>query len=187
MRSLPLDSKKMLSASILTRMGKALPGMQDASGDVFSTNRFLTQWNTMSPEAKQAAFGGYSPEFSKNMDALASVASNLREGSKVFANPSGTAQAVSQQTAALGILGALATGHPATAALGASAIGGANLAARALTNPGVVKWMVKATKVPANQLDAQIRLLALTGQKQNDQDMIDVANALQEQRKSANQ
>lgn len=181
MRSLPEDGKKMLSASILRRMGKALPGHQDANGDVFSTNRFLTQWNTMSPEAKAAAFGGYSKDFGKNMDALAGVSANLREGSKVFANPSGTAQAVSQQTAALGILGALATGHVVTAAAGVGGIGAANLAARALTSPRIVKWMVKTTQLPKAQFQNQVRILALTGQREKDQDMIDVAAALQKQ------
>lgn len=193
MRSLPDDGKKMLSSAILRRMGKALPGQQDDTGEIFSTNRFLTQWNTMSPEAKQVAFGGYGSDFSKNMDAIAGIASNLRQGSKVFANPSGTAQALTQQTAIAGILGSLSggivTGHPiagaATAAAGIASIGAANLAARALTSPGVVKWMVKATALPANQLDAQIRLLAFTGQAQHNQDMIDVAKAL-EQRKQPN-
>jgi len=187
MKSLPEDGQKMLSASILRRMGKALPGAQNDTGDLFSTERFLTSWNTMSPEAKQATFSRYGTSFNKDMDALASIAANLRAGSKVFANPSGTAQVISQQAAWYTTIGALLTGHPAVAGTEAGLIGSANLAARALTSPKIVNWMVKTTEKPIGTLPAQINNLATWAKNQNDPDAAAMADYLKQSESQSKQ
>lgn len=93
MRSLPEDGQQMMAATVLKRMGRANPSAQNDVGNAFSTNTFLTNWNKLSPEAKSALFGGQGQEFNDSMNNLASVADNLRKGSQVFSNPSGTAGA----------------------------------------------------------------------------------------------
>jgi len=69
---------------------------QDDLGEAFNVGSFLTNWNKLSPEAKSVLFNGYSPSFRMDMDKLARVASNLRSGSQVYANPPGTAAALAQ-------------------------------------------------------------------------------------------
>lgn len=160
MQSLPKDSQKMVSASVLRRLGRATAGRQDDLGERFSTETFLTNWNAMSPQAKTVLFDRYGAGFRQNMDQVAKVASNLREGSQVFRNPSGTAQATVQTSAAVGFIASLATGNFGTAAAIAGGAGGANLSARLMTNPRFVQWLATSTKAPAAAGPALLNQLA---------------------------
>jgi predicted Fe-S protein YdhL (DUF1289 family) len=152
MRSLDPEQRKIVTDAIVERLGRATPGKQDAAGDSFAPETFLTNWNKLSPGAKQQIFSD--PAVRKNMDALAEVTQNLREGAKVFANPSGTAGAAAPM--GLGYLGArgamsLMTGDVAGAAyhLGTAGMlmGGAQIGARMLTSPKVVEWLAQYPKV----------------------------------------
>jgi hypothetical protein len=164
MKSLPEESRKVVAATMLQRLGKALPGKQDDLGEVFSTETFLTNWNKLHPDAKRSLFAPLPAQMRSDLDQIAKVASNVREGSKVFANPSGTAQANLTHEMGWGTAGAavmqLAYGHPlgAAATVGAAAGGviSANLMAKAMTSPTVVHWLAETTKVPVGQLPAQL-------------------------------
>ncbi|HTF43539.1 MAG TPA: hypothetical protein VK641_06565 [Terriglobales bacterium] len=87
------NGRKMISATVLRRLGAAKGGVQNDVGDVFSTETFLTNWATLSTEAKGALFNRHGQQFRQDLDQLAKVTANLCEGSQVFKNPSGTAQA----------------------------------------------------------------------------------------------
>jgi hypothetical protein len=158
MRSLEPAEQKTVAATVLKRMGTANAGAQDATGDVFSPNTFLTNYNKMSPEAKTALFDRLPGDTRATIDNIASVASNLREGSKVFNNPSGTAGASHQVGDLMKVLGAAGVawhevgGWKAPAAVVASAAG-ANALARAMTNPNVVDWAGRRTDMfgPGNR------------------------------------
>jgi hypothetical protein len=154
MRSIPKDGREVVQAAFIKRLGTATPGAQDDLGAAFSPSRFLTNWNKISPEAKQTLFAGGKGQLRADLDKIASVAANLREGSKVFANPSGTQPALSSQMAGGGALVAILTGHPEVAA----AIGGAALTAnavsRVMTNPKVVHWVARSTENPAGVIPA---------------------------------
>lgn len=163
MQSLPDDAQKTLSATVLRRLGVAKAGVQDDSGGVFSTETFLTNWNTMSPQAKSALFDRQGPAFRQNMDQIAKVASNLRDGSSVFKNPSGTGQAVAQTTAAATFITSLLTGNFGAAGAVAGTVVGANLSARLLTNPNAVKWLAEATKAPASAVPSLLNRAAQSG------------------------
>jgi hypothetical protein len=89
MKSLPPESKKAVSATMLQRLGKATPGKQNELGEAFSTETFLTNWNKLHPDAKRSLFSTLPDEMRGDLDKIAKVASNVREGSKVFANPIG--------------------------------------------------------------------------------------------------
>lgn len=150
MQSLRPDEQKVLASTIVRRLGKSAPGQQNAEGDQFSMSTFLTNWNKLSPEAKSNIFGRFGKGFSDDMDAVARMASNVRAGSKVFANPSGTATAGLQLgTAGAFIMSAL-TGHPGTAGGIAAGAGAANLAARLMTNPAFVRFLKRHIDVPYN-------------------------------------
>ncbi len=177
MRSLPADAQKSVSAAMLRRLGRAKPGQQNDVGDKFSTETFLTNWNSLSPEAKSTLFDRYGPSFRGDMDAISRVASNLRSGSKVFANPSGTSQGVTQATAATTFIGALFTGHPGIAAGVAGGVGGSNLAARALTNPNVVKWLAGTTRATSDKLPVILAQAAYS----NDPDIQEIARLVRKQ------
>ena len=88
MQSLNKEEQKVLTATIMRRLGKATPGAQNELGDVFSMERFLTNWNGLSVEAKRTLFDRYGPSFRADIDAIAKMAANIRTGSRVFQNPS---------------------------------------------------------------------------------------------------
>ena len=53
LQSLPEDGQKQVAAAVIRRMGRANPSAQDDLGEAFSSERFLTMWNSMAPEAKR--------------------------------------------------------------------------------------------------------------------------------------
>ncbi|MBT8449293.1 MAG: hypothetical protein KJO69_06365 [Gammaproteobacteria bacterium] len=180
MKSLKPDERKAVTAATVRRMGKATPGQQDETAEAFSINTFLTNWARLSPEARGVLFGGLGPKFNKDMESLASVAGNLRGGSSVFANPSGTQPAATANiTAGTGAY-ALVTGNMPVLA---SIVGGvtlANATARAMTNPRFVRWLAVATRAPQGAAIAQANALAQIAAQEKDEDMAYIAAALEQ-------
>jgi len=171
MQSLPEEAQKTLSATVLRRLGSAKAGVQDDTGGVFSTETFLTNWNTMSPQAKAALFDRYGPAFRQNMDQIAKVASNLRDGSSVFKNPSGTGQAMAQIGAFGAFTGALFSHNLPVAGGIAGSVATSNLIARLMTNPNAVKWLATTTKAPLSAAPALLNRAA----QSNDPDLKEFA------------
>jgi hypothetical protein len=177
MQSLPKDAQKTLTASVLRRLGRAKAGQQNDLGERFSTETFLTNWNSMSPEAKAVLFDRHSPGFRADMNAIAKVASNLRDGSAVWRNPSGTGQAAAQTGAVVAFVTSLASGNVKLAAGIAGGAAGANLSARILTNPTAVRWLAKTTRAPQSALPALVAEAA----RSSDPDLRELAALLKEQ------
>lgn len=78
-----------VAGTVLGRMGRATPGNQTASGiadegTAFSPSTFLTNWENMKPEAKQAVFGGttYQPLI-PSLERLVRVSEGMRDFSKL--------------------------------------------------------------------------------------------------------
>lgn len=180
MQSLPSEGQRALTAAVIKRMSMANPGMQDAVGEVFSAQTFLRKWNDVSPEAKRALFDRHGPGFVSDMDRVASVAQNLRDGSKVLANPSGTANRAAALTYGASLVASLF--DPSMVSTGGLVAGGAlaNLAARAMTKPSYVKWLAKSTTVPVGSAVAQINALRQIGEKEQDEEIVSLADALSE-------
>lgn len=181
MQGLKPDEAKIVTSSVIRRMGRSVPSAQNKVGDKFSTETFLSNWSGMSPYAKRTLFDRMGRDFSNNMDKVANVASNLREGSNVFRNPSGTAPAMAQITTATGLAASLMTGNVGGAALIGAGLGASNVFARAMTNPTFVKWLARNTTAPVGVLPAQIGYLMQIGQKNDDPDLVDAAKALNDQ------
>lgn len=162
--AIPKENRKELAAAVLRRMGQATNAAQNADRSVFSAETFLTNINKLSPEARSTLFGRLGlPDVPNKLAQLAGVAANMREGSKVFANPSGTQQALSLQAAGGGSLAALLLGHPAVAAAGLGTMGGANLLSKKMADPEFVQWLGKPTElsgsVPASAVNVLTRLM----------------------------
>jgi hypothetical protein len=159
--AIPKENRKDLAAAVLKRMGQATAGNQNAAGDAFSAETFLTNINKLSPEARTTLFGRLGlPEVPEKLNKLAQMAGNMREGSKVFANPSGTQQALSLQAAGGGSLGALLLGHPGVAAAAGGTMAGSNLLAKKMTNPEFVKWLGQSTKLSPSVSASEVNALA---------------------------
>lgn len=181
MQSLPEEGQKAVTAAALRRMGLANPGAQDAAGETFSAATFLTNWNKASPEARRALFDRYGPGFSRDLDKVAKVAERIKEGQGALSNASGTAR----QGVGLGYWGSIAasvlTGNLGTTATLAGGGAAANLAARAMTNPRIVKWLATNADRPVGALPAQINVLKRIAAENEDQDAADLADALSQQ------
>jgi len=179
MYSLPKEEQQAVTAAVVKRMGLPSPG-QAGLDDTFSASTFLTSWNKLSPESRQVLFGRYGKTFKASMDRIASVADNIKSGSKVYANPSGSADkgvAIGYWT---GLLAALGTGH-ITGAAGALAAGAsANIAARVLTSPKAVNWLALATTMPYGAFISSLRQMGETANRSGDTEMQELHGLLQQ-------
>jgi len=173
LRSMPGQTRQKMAHEFLRTMGKATAGNQGAAGDVFSTETFLTNWNKMDPRAKNALFANVDPQYTKAIDSISQVAENIRTGSKVFRNTSGTQQAVSLEKTIGGALVLLLTGNvlPAIATATEPAI--AYGAAKWMTNPNIVKWIAQNSRRPVESLP--ILANSLAQKHKDDSDVQDFA------------
>lgn len=162
-KSLTPDEWDIVTAATLRRLGRARPGQQDATGEVFSTETFLTNWARLSqaPAARQAMFGGTRyARMASDLDKIARAAERIREGSRVLANPSGTA-ARSANIAGAGAVAASAfTGNLAPLGVALALAGTSNRVAALMTSPAFVRWLARSTEVPGRGLQAYIQTLA---------------------------
>jgi len=181
MQSLKPDEQKVLASVMVRRLGKANPGQQNASGDEFNLNTYLTNWNKLSPDARNALFSRFGPDFAESMDGLASVADTARKAARIGANPSGTAQAGAQIGAWTAFLGSLAHGNLGAATAIGGTMGSANLVARLMTNPRFVTYLAQQSKSATPQA-ANIGQLVNMANNADDPDLKAAAEGLREYR-----
>lgn len=157
-RSVSKEAWDDTSAVVINRLGRATPGKQNELGDVFSTERFLTNWNSLNTSAKSALIR--KPETRAALDNIAKVSARIRESGAMYANPSGTGSAVGTNTAGAVAVGAALSGK---FALPASILGWMttnNIGARLFTNDRFVKWLANAGRVPPDRFPAYVARLA---------------------------
>jgi hypothetical protein len=156
------EQYKALVSSIIDKMGRISPGQgiagelgEEVTGQIgrFSSETFLTNWNKLSPAAKQVLFSGkgFPKSMVKDMNDLTKVASVIRESGKTFKNPSGTADRLAAQGIMFTAAGTAVTGNPAFLAALPLVLAGTASASRLLTNPRFVSWAARATKIAGNK------------------------------------
>jgi hypothetical protein len=186
-RSLPSEQRRIVSATFIDELGKSNPGQQNAEGNRFSSETFLTNWNKLDDKSKSTLFspqvGG--PQIRDNLDKIANAASLLRDQGKILANPSGTGPALINASAlatSAGAVGAAFLGNTwalAPVALGAGALQGG---AKALTNPKFSAWLARSTEITPQQQAQHLSRLGVIIQQTKDtetrQQMADYYRAL---------
>lgn len=176
-KTLPEGARGTVAATVINKLGRATPGQQNELGDVWSHERFLTNWNNLSQEGRQALLSGFpnSGQVLRDIGDVAKSSAFLRSNSREWANPSNTAAT----HAARVVLGGLLYGAPAAmagivpAAVPLSAAGilvGSNLGARTLTSKTVVDYLsAKYPHMPAAEIQDKIRALTSSGLLSPDQ------------------
>jgi hypothetical protein len=116
------------------------------------------------------------------MDRIARVSQNIKDGAKVFQNSSGTANRAAAFTYGGSLL--LSMLDPSMTTTGALVLSGlgANGLARVMTNPKVVNWLARSTAVPVGSATAQIQILRRIGEQDKDEDVLALADALEQAR-----
>lgn len=163
-----------VAATVIHRMGQATPGAQTAAGDAFSPATFLTNWNRMSQEARQALFGGKRyAELRPALDRLARISASAKDAAKM-ANASGTGQTNFYMNIAQGSLPVMgyAAGGVEGAAVGmAASYGGPYGLAKLMTNPKFVRWLSRGMQIePTNygSMAAHLGRLSLVAKTEGD-------------------
>lgn len=132
--SLPPEEAGTVRASLIEAMGRARPGAQDAAGESFSFDMFLTNWNQVKGTARTALF---SEGDERAMDSLARVADQVKQATR-YANHSNTGGAVAN----IG-MGSAAMLDPISTAVGAVGVWGVG---KALASPGMARALVGLSK-----------------------------------------
>lgn len=169
-KTLPEGARGVVAGTVIDRLGKASPGQQNEMGTAWSPETFLTNWNRMSPKARDELFSGFPNASSVKADvnAVAKATSMMRENSRMWANPSGTAA----NLAARGLLSTVAGGavasatgllNPVVPLMAAGGLLGFNRVAKGLTNQDYINSAASRSYIDPNMLDAQVRTLVGSG------------------------
>lgn len=169
-KSVTPGTRGAVAGTVIDRLGRANPSNQNELGDVFSPERFLTNWNGMTPRARSELFSGFpnSAQVRAEVESIARAASMMRENSQMWANPSGSGANV----AARATLGTIAAGgtaaltgllNPVVPLAAAGGLLGTRMLAGRLTSPGVVGAMANRGYVSPAMLNAQAASLLAPG------------------------
>lgn len=165
-------TRQKIVATIIDEMGTASPGHQSAAGDAWSPRTFLTNFARLNEKGGGNALFTRLPggqRHANNLRDIAKAAEMVGDASKIWANPSGTAPALT----ARGTFYALTAGaflHPWGAAATAGGLALGNQASkRLLLNPKFVDWLAKAPTVKPEQMQVHAQRLASIAKFSSDQ------------------
>lgn len=166
LRSIKPEERQVVTETVVNGLGRASPGRQNAAGDVWSSETFLTNWGKLGDKARMQLFPD--TKMRANLEALAKVSEDIRTGAKVFQNPSGTAgsfaaySVYSSPITAIGawLAGGTAAGVGVLAAAGGSTTG-SFLTAKLMTNPKFVDWLAQTPKLNTQQMPAHLARLGV--------------------------
>lgn len=161
-RSLKPQEWQKVVGMVVDDLGTAVPSRQGATGEVFSPETFLTKWNKLKPEVRRQLFTG--PGFAtyeQDIKALADAAELMRRNAETLSNASGTARLGLHGAALIGAPG-IVYGSPTASAAVFGGMGLANVTARMMSNPKVVNWLARSTRVKPDRLPSMISRLSQT-------------------------
>lgn len=156
-RNLTPQEWDVVSSSVFSKLGRSKPAHQGATdmaaeGDNFSVNTFLTNWNTLSPEARRALFAGTRYQgLNPEINGLVRVVERLKDADKM-ANPSGTARNL---LVGAGVLSAgqdiWAGDHMGAAGTVVGGVLAPRLAAQLIASPRFINWLTGAVTATARR------------------------------------
>lgn len=178
-RSLRPEEWNAVASNVIRKMGRATSGNQDDVGEVFSVNKFLTDWDKLG-RAKSVLFSG-SPElnaYRENLNRIASAANRFKQAASEMANPSGTGQFVTNVGGIAAAAGPLAVGNVGPLAVVLTAVGMNNGAARLMTNPRFVRWLARTPGQSA--LPGHLsKLSTIAAASENKEDIIELLSTIE--------
>ena len=173
-KSLPANEWNKLVAQQIREMGRATPGAQDVTGDIFSPSTFLTNFNKLSKDAQKTLFSNREYiGLGKAIDNLAVMSAAMKDTAKM-ANTSGTAQQLMYMNLLTGGLGgaygAQQGEDPMTGAVQGMAVAtlAPYAAAKLITSPAFINWLADGTRVASSGIGAHLgRLLTIAEKNDN--------------------
>lgn len=132
-RSLQPEERNILRSQVIRELGRASPGMQDASGALFSPSTFLTNYAKLQKSGADGVLIQDAGVRSSLRD-IADIAGNLKAGQKII-NHSNTAR---------NVIGGATLMAPYSVV---PAIVGAVGTSRLLTNPSFARWLSTGAKI----------------------------------------
>ena len=160
-RTVSPETYDTLVAATFNDLGRAVNRLQNEAGTVWSLDSFLTRWNQLGAQSREALLAG--PRYAKareGLNALARQAERVREINQRISNPSNTARGLADIMAAGAPLAGLAAGKVWPAAAAALAVGGSYGAAKLMTRPEFVRWLGTAYRVPPSQVAGMVGRLS---------------------------
>lgn len=151
MRSLDPLQKDFVRGTIIKEMGLANEGLQGAERNVFSTDKFLTEYNKMKKVGAERNL--FAPEQNEAIDKLNVALRAIKETGK--ARQSSNNLPYLQWLGlgvGLGTLGLLPT---------AGALASGKLTAELMTNPKFVSWLAKAPKITEKMIPQHLKQLSI--------------------------
>lgn len=183
-RSLTPTQWRTVVDGVVSDLGTAVASKQDATGELFSPETFLTQWTKLGRSTRRALFGGRGFErMERDLNNVAEAANLMRRNAEMVANPSGTARASGLSGASATAATALMTGHVGVASAVVGTMAGFNATARMFAWPPFVRWLSVATNSAPSRLPVLLSRLVQTsgrapeGVQQDIQAMVDSVKA----------
>jgi len=154
----PVEWRSMV-ATVFQRLGRATSGNQlDAAGNDFSFQTFMTNWDRLSTGAKDIMFSG---PHQRDINHLVDTLGALKEKSRRGINPSGSAGAGGGLAIGAAGVTSVLTADPTAMLVLVGGLATAKGLGRALTHPGVTRWLAKATELPASRApNVAMRMIA---------------------------
>lgn len=170
-----------VSATVLSQLGENVDGS-------FSVNRFVTNYEKLAPEAKDALFrGGRYKDAADALDGFVDIMGMLKDAGR-YQNTSNTAGAIQTNLivtqlmgASMGAAGGFLTGEQTGLGGVPGAIGGLiapRVAARLITNKAFVKWLAQPVSEGAQEASAHFARLIIIG-KENPEIKEDIDQLIQ--------
>ena len=161
-RSLPMDKWNAVVGQHIRELGRAKPGVQDETGELFSASTFMTNYNSLNKEARDVLFTGIEYKGLEGAIKNLAKASDAVKDTSKMANNSGTAQRMMYFQLITGTLGYGAAGSGGALSAMAAATLAPVAIAKLVTHPKFVNWLAAGAKVtPDNTAQHFGRLSAI--------------------------
>lgn len=161
-RSLKPEEWEAVSANVIRQLGRATNANQDMAGEVFSVNKFLTDWNRLG-SSKKVLFSGSKKlnDYARNLDKIARVAERVKQAGSEGANASGTGQMLANSGLGFGLAASAVQGNWWATGGILAAISANKGASTLMSSPRFINWLAQSSTV--KDLPAHIARLELIG------------------------